>query len=364
VCASGCDFRTIQAALDHPDTVDGAVIEVTDPVHTEAGIVVDKNVTIRGLGAANTVLQAGGTLEEAPERVFFIERGANVTLAEMTIRHGSPSVEDECGGGVRNMGTLTVNRSVITANTANGGAGICNSGELTVISSDIHGNIAHEKAPRGMECGSGGGIKSGGKILVLINTAVYDNQAGSGGLGRNRGGGVHVGCGCTATFSNTTISGNRAAGEGGGIYVAGTLSLLHGTISGNQASEKGGGIFVLGTLNYENTIIAGNQGKSGNCVLATLAGFDREGAIGLNRYNLVGDNTCSPFSEGDPLLAPLSDNGGGALTHALRPGSPAIDAIPAAVCPLAYDQRWSPRPVPLVSPDTPCDIGAYEAQSE
>jgi len=48
----------------------------------------------------------------------------------------------------------------------------------------------------------------------------------------------------------------------------------------------------------------------------------------------------------------------------LLPGSPAIDAIPADACPLAYDQRWLSRPVPLVSANTPCDIGAYEVQSE
>ena len=51
VCADGCDFTTIRAALDVASTIPGSVIGVRDTVHTEAGIVVDKNVTIQGQGA-------------------------------------------------------------------------------------------------------------------------------------------------------------------------------------------------------------------------------------------------------------------------------------------------------------------------
>ena len=65
-----------------------------------------------------------------------------------------------------NFGTLVVDKSTITDNTANGGAGICNSGVLTVKNSSIHHNNAHEKGPPNMECGSGGGIKSGGEFFT------------------------------------------------------------------------------------------------------------------------------------------------------------------------------------------------------
>jgi Ca2+-binding RTX toxin-like protein len=59
----------------------------------------------------------------------------------------------------------------------------------------------------------------------------------------------------------------------------------------------------------------------------------------------------------DPGLGPLGDNGGATQTHALLPGSPALDAgDPAApgsgrtACE-ATDQRGAPRN---------CDVGAYE----
>ena len=63
----------------------------------------------------------------------------------------------------------------------------------------------------------------------------------------------------------------------------------------------------------------------------------------------------------DPRLGPLTDNGGPTLTHALLPGSPAINAggpfpsFPAD----QFDQRGDgfPRIVAGV-----VDIGAYEVQ--
>jgi len=53
----------------------------------------------------------------------------------------------------------------------------------------------------------------------------------------------------------------------------------------------------------------------------------------------------------------LQDNGGPTWTHALLPGSSAIDAIPPANCPVDTDQRGVTRPQ-----GNNCDIGAYEWQ--
>jgi hypothetical protein len=65
----------------------------------------------------------------------------------------------------------------------------------------------------------------------------------------------------------------------------------------------------------------------------------------------------------DPMLGPLQDNGGPTMTHALLPGSVAIDRIPPSLCvdadgqPLTEDQRGEPRPG-----RTMCDVGAFEVQ--
>ena len=55
VCATGCDFATIQAAIVSGATSPGDVIHVADGLHTEAGVIVSKDVTIRGQGAPGTI---------------------------------------------------------------------------------------------------------------------------------------------------------------------------------------------------------------------------------------------------------------------------------------------------------------------
>ena len=68
------------------------------------------------------------------------------------------------------------------------------------------------------------------------------------------------------------------------------------------------------------------------------------------------DTTCNPIGSdqvvSDAGIDGLADNGGPTLTHALLPGSVAIDAANPAVCP-ATDQRGVAR-------DAACDVGAFE----
>lgn len=68
-----------------------------------------------------------------------------------------------------------------------------------------------------------------------------------------------------------------------------------------------------------------------------------------------------PFTIIYPMLGPLADNGGPTWTHALLPGSPAIDAGDPALCE-ATDQRGVARPKNGDGDGNPvCDIGAFEA---
>ena len=84
MCASACDFYTVQTAIDNVGDESGAIIEITDPVHTEAGIVVNRDVTIRGLGADDTIVQAHETSGKAPDRVFLVEEGVVLILEKLT----------------------------------------------------------------------------------------------------------------------------------------------------------------------------------------------------------------------------------------------------------------------------------------
>jgi hypothetical protein len=357
VCAAGCDFITVQDAMDDSSVTAGAVINITDAVHTESGIVVGKDVTIQGQGADSTIVQAHADLDEATERVFYIADGAVVTIKGMTIRHGNPSSEPQSGGGIRNEGELLIEESIIRDNRGSAGGGIFNDGKLTLINCTVSNNTA-TGGDTYLECNTGGGIKNMAGVTELINSTVSGNTA----LGK--GGGLHIACLGTLVLVNSTISGNNTNNNGGGVYINGVGEFTNSTIVNNSA-RNGGGVYVHGTgeegvvrglLNYTNTIIADNAislDKYGlvDCFLG------EDASIGTNINNLVEDGSCDSAHSGDPGLAPLDDNGGNTQTHALSPGSPAIDAILPDQCVVDTDQRGISRPY-----GQGCDIGAFELQ--
>ena len=180
-----------------------------------------------------------------------------------------------------------------------------------------------------------------------------------------------------ASIVNSTISGNENPGysyDGGGIYYAGTgdqtLLLRNVTITLNQAANSGGGIFMFdlqgGQIRMANSILAGN--------LAGAQGPDCYGPVDSQGYNIIGDTMGCTFTSStgdlldvDPVLAPLTYNGGPTFTHRLVAGSPAIDAGNPDGCldplenPLTTDQRGFTRPLDGNGDVVPvCDVGAYE----
>lgn len=358
VCAAGCDFTTIQDAIDAPSTTAGDVIEITDAVHTEAGILANKSVTIQGQGADSTAVQAHANVDEATDRVFFVADGAVVTIRRMTIRHGNPSSEPQSGGGVRNEGELTIEESIVSHNRGSAGGGIFNAGKLTLVNCTVSENTA-TGGDTYLECNTGGGIKNMVGVATLINSTVSGNTA------RGKGGGLHIACQGTLVLVNSTISGNNTNANGGGIYLDGVGEFTNSTVANNGANS-GGGIHIDGTreqevvrglLNYTNTLIADNAAsfaKYGiaDCLLGDYA------SVGTNINNLVEDGNCDPAHSGDPQLAPLDNNGGDTQTHAPSPDSPAVNAIPASECIVDTDQRGLPRPY-----GAGCDIGAVELQA-
>ncbi len=363
VCASGCDFTTLQAAIDSPSLPAGGIIEIQDAVHTEAGIQVTKDVQIRGQGA---IVQAHAEPEQVRQRVFHIEQGVQATLSDMTIRHGNPRSESEAGGGILNNGTLRLENVIVTRNSGSAGGGIHSDGSLTLVNCLVSDNVSRGGADAQLECKTGGGIKLLNGSATLINTTVSGNRAGG------KGGGIHVNCESSLELVNSTISGNFTPATGGGVHLDGLARLTHTTISANTA-RSGGGLYIRGTretgvvrgqLHITNTLIAGNLAtfeKYGvaDCHLTELA------TIETNTGNWIADGNCTAAFSGDPLLAPLSDlsqPGAGESphnlvlpVHALLPGSPAVDALSLEACAAQSDQLGLPRPQ-----GTGCDIGAYE----
>jgi predicted outer membrane repeat protein len=136
VCASGCGYTTIAAAIAAASPSD--TVSILDAVHTEANIAVDRNLTIQGQGAANTAVDGGGG-----GGVFVIDGGVTATIQDMTIRNGSAG----SGGGIYNGGTVTISNSTLSGNSASGGGGaIFSYGTVTISGSTLSATPLHRMA--------------------------------------------------------------------------------------------------------------------------------------------------------------------------------------------------------------------------
>jgi hypothetical protein len=308
------------------------------------------NLTLNGPGAAQLTVQRNAVGNFG---IFRVLSGGNLTLNGLTISNGAALY----GGGIDNNGVLTVNNCVISGNTATGaGGGINSFGPLTVTGSTLSGNSAV----------TGGGLAVGGESLNMSSSTVSGNTAVT------QGGGIHLD-NLTATLTNCTISGNTVTGSGHGgglIHLVSSgdtsaLTLINTTLTNNTGSNGAGlslfsltGAVSLSTQ-LKNTIVAGNQGlnfkKTGsNNTLATLGNnLDSDGTSGFGD-NVQGDRVGTSGNPLNALLASLGAYGGATQTHALLPGSPAINAGTASGAP-ANDQRGTARVGAT-------DMGAFESQ--
>lgn len=319
--ATACE--TIRGVLSKPP-VSGDSIRIAPAVYRE-NLTINSNLKLIGSSATTTIID-GGVI-----RVISIGTSAHVTLANLTIRNGTAA----SGGGILNLGYLTLSSSAITGNFALSGSsaaggGISSSGTLTVNNSTFSGNTASADPVHGVA--AGGAIYASGP-LVMNNSTVSGNSV-TGGFGG--GGGIYAAGG--AIISNTTVAGNSGK-SGGGIY-------------------KGGGPLIKVII--QNSIVSGSS-SGGNCF----------GTMTSHGYNLSSDGTCTFSNSGDlkktnPNLGPLQYNGGPTQTMALPSGSPAVDSGNPAGCTnnlgvlLKTDQRGMPR---HDKEDTGgCDRGAYERQ--
>jgi CSLREA domain-containing protein len=241
-------------------------------------------------------------------------------------------------------GGVTVSGGQVISNTAgSSGGGVRVTGGEAVLTQTGASLIAHNNA----------GIHAGG-VFVLNGSAKLNGGQILSNTANYRAGGIYVENDGNLTLVNVTISGNKATEQyGGGIRTSGALTMTHTTIASNTAAYGGGGINKGSSdvVLLQNTIVAHNTPVNCNTGL-TSAG-----------YNLDSDTSCGLNATGDitntdPLLGPLT-NDGGVWVHPLLEGSPAIDAgNPAFVPPPEYDQRGPGFPRLIAGR---VDIGSYEA---
>ena len=290
------------------------------------------------------------------------------------------------GGGVLVNSSLSAIDSAIVDNeiysslgyTFGGGAFV--SGDVLLASSTISGNNI-SNASGGIT--DSGGIDVGGRLLMMYSTISNNSVDGLPGSPGSIGGARVAG---GAVISNSTISGNTADGGVGGLRLYGSAAspnvITNSTISGNTASAIGG-VYARGPTTIANSTIAFNTEttfangaglrlaysladiESSIIASNTSSGTTQNIGLGISggvtgANNLIGPSPSVSLPPdtigGNPVLLALADNGGPTKTHALGPGSPAIDAGNNNAA-LANDQRGTGfLRVVGVAPD----IGAFE----
>ena len=325
-----CSLRAAVAetnALPGADTitVPAGTYELTLPENPEGHLVVTDDLTVTGAGAdTTTITQPDGVAD--PTRIFELpcgERVLQIEIKGVTISGGRQAygfaVADGQGGGIDNCGNqVRLLKVALTSNTAGRGGGLFSQGgSVTMSESLIANNVGHI------------GAAVFGSPISLTNVTVSGN---------------------TARDPKDTVGGEASVIAGTAFYPDAVTGLVLTNVSvvDNQAlANKRMYVFLGGE--FKNSLFGQFQDCWGN-----ISGGHNLSVSDSCRVNEeAGDLAVAPEQV---AVGPLADNGGPTLTHALLPGSFAINGGDNSGCP-ATDQRGVARPQ-----GGTCDIGAYELE--
>ncbi|MGI8854284.1 MAG: choice-of-anchor Q domain-containing protein [Thermomicrobiales bacterium] len=412
-----CTLRDALNAAASGDTVSlpPGNVNVYVLVLTNGSLTIAKDVTIQGGGLLT--VDGGGAVP-----VFTVSGGVTVSIGGLIIENGNAG--NGVGGGIDNLGTLTVTQSVLQNNSApNGsGGGISNGGALTLTDCIIRNNLAGV---------SGGGIADGvfldsATSLTITGSTISGNTASMAGGGiftqfsgavtiaastiqgnhATIGGGLASGyhfsgnsaLGSIVTISGSTVRDNQATNTGGGIYSNNRLALTDATISGNHADGNGGGLFnepffnqpnatLTATTVSNNTVNTGGSSGggihnasgatvtltdslvAGNIATGSATAPDLANAVASGGHNLIGVGTGSTgiidSMNGDRVgtaTAPINPQ----LTPLTDNGGPTATHALLPNSPAIEAGGQCPGGVAQDQRGQPrvgaCDIGAYEYQ--
>lgn len=230
----GC-YATIAQAVTAASS--GDTITIAAGTYTENSIALTKNLTLAGASAATTLVDANQL-----GRVFAIPVNISVTMRDLTLQNAK--IQNEHGGAISNLGSLTLSNCAFKANQVQGmekgGGAIYNKGTLVVTNCAFENNLhtatlsapmrSTTNAPRTAGLFGGGAILSEGALTVTngafrLNTAEpTSTMTGSGGAIFSTG---------TLAVTNSTFEQNEA-GCGGGIDNAGTGAVTGSTFYRNK----------------------------------------------------------------------------------------------------------------------------------
>jgi hypothetical protein len=388
--SGGGSLRAAILAANSHAGADTIPIDATGTIELQSPLqIIFDPVAITGPGAAQLEVRRSAVADFS---VFAISADTGPSsIAGLTVSNGGGTLIGDfaLGGGVRNAeGSLTLTGVVVKdseavieggTNPRAEGGGVFSDGPLTLRETVVAGNTARASDGTSLTAAFGGGVAALDGLAVEGST-ISGNLAeasGDGTAATAQGGGLLAGAG--TTVSRSTISGNavgaggsapQVRAQGGGIQIEeGTLtaSTLRGNSAVSAGLALGANLEAFLSTSIRNTIVAAPLGEAGSCD-ENSGGLD---TISSGGFNLDEDGSCG-FGQGSDLVGvsagldpALKDNGGPTPTHALLPGSGAIDRGNSFGT--TADQRGLPRPsdFPAISNKEGgdgSDIGAFELQ--
>ena len=283
-CDAGTGADGISLHADHYNLSGGA----GENSNAGGDLDVSSDLNIHGASAAATTIDAKGI-----DRVLDIQSGKTVGIDSVTITGGhapngtatpSPGTPAEDGGGIRNLGTLSLTDSVVTANSAGNGA------------NGVQG-MGPGLGTDGGSGGRGGGIFNGGTLTLTRSAITGNNHAGAGGAGA-----------ANSTFpmmsGASRLGGlSGAGGAGGGVGGTGTLNAADSTISGNAAGAGGAGGAATGNVGEASDPMGtggtGGDGTGGNGGPGGDGGGIAQASVTLTRSTVAGNAAGAGGAGGD-----------------------------------------------------------------
>lgn len=266
---------------------------------TTGQLIVTRNLKIVGPTATRIAVSGNNA-----SRVFHVASGSKLTISNLTITKGMADIDVGGGGGIRNEGSLTLRKVLMTENVADSGGGAVEStgaGARLVI---LQSRLINNSAPLG------GAVATTGNNSAFIKATVIRNNGlpNSGAVGPSGTGGGLFNAGSMVIVNSAIVNNvarrlpTGALATGGGIENSGSLFILGSTIANNLSEDLGGGMISYGALTIVNSTIANNVALGGHG-----GGINVSGGFGVS----LTMTNCTVTGNVDASGGLTGDNAGG-----------------------------------------------------
>lgn len=392
ICANSVGLCSLRAAFDELNSVDlPAIINIPSGTYAITNLLKVKilsPVLLQGSSSATTTLMGAGDplLSQGILGIFPDYSAAIVSKfwSPTTIISGigftnasNPAVEVSGGSAINLMnGSALISQCRFIDNHSSYIVSASTSSNELIVEDSIFTSNERSVA---LATSTTGSIKiarsefSNNELAISVSTtvnflleqsSVYNNQHGV----------LVSGCRGKCAIENSTLA-NNELGVRVMSFALGSdsdVTIRNSTIAGNATGLEYikfdfGRWIGAGFLYLQNSILS-NLESSGpnktNCLFeskGTVVGSTAALDHFISQNSIVDDASCGTngIIVANPMLQPLTLNGGPTPTMMPMPNSPAIDSGSNLFCPVV-DQRGSARPVDSIGLGAICDIGAVE----